>query len=49
MRGRTVPPRTDAPPGGLYGLYEGVPLTRREAYGAFAMPDRITIFRRTIR
>ena len=38
----------DAPAGHLYGLYEGVPLTRREAYGGLVMPDRITIFRRTI-
>ena len=39
----------DAPAGHLYGLYEGVPLTRREHYGIGAtMPDRITIFRRTI-
>ena len=30
---------------GLLGLYEGIPLTRREAYGALAMPDRITIYR----
>jgi predicted Zn-dependent protease with MMP-like domain len=33
---------------GLLGLYEGIPLTRREQYGGMAMPDRITIFRRTI-
>ncbi|MGH9276790.1 MAG: metallopeptidase family protein [Acidimicrobiales bacterium] len=32
----------------LLGLYEGVPLTEREAYGGLAMPDRITIFRRAI-
>jgi predicted Zn-dependent protease with MMP-like domain len=38
----------DSPPGGLLGRYEGIPLTRREAYGGLAMPDRITIFRRTI-
>ena len=39
----------DAPSGHLYGLYEGVPLTRRENYGVgAAMPDRITIFRHTI-
>jgi predicted Zn-dependent protease with MMP-like domain len=38
----------DRPPGHLYGLYEGVPLTRREAYGGLVMPDRITIFRQTI-
>jgi predicted Zn-dependent protease with MMP-like domain len=39
---------SDAPPGHLYGLYEGVPLTRRDRYGGLALPDRITIFRRTI-
>jgi len=32
-------------PEGLLGLYEGVPLTEREAYGGLAMPDRITVFR----
>jgi predicted Zn-dependent protease with MMP-like domain len=39
---------SDEAPGGLYGLYEGIPLTRRGNYGAMVMPDRITIFRRTI-
>ena len=34
--------------GGLLGLYEGVPLTRREAYGGLVMPDRITIYRLAI-
>ena len=30
----------------LLGLYEGVPLTERDAgYGGMVMPDRITIFR----
>jgi predicted Zn-dependent protease with MMP-like domain len=38
----------DRPPSGLLGLYEGIPLTKREAYGGLAMPDRITIFRRAI-
>ncbi|HEX2849786.1 MAG TPA: metallopeptidase family protein [Acidimicrobiales bacterium] len=40
----------DSPPGRLFGLYHGIPLTRREGYGAGGpvMPDRITIFRRTI-
>ena len=33
---------------GLLGLYEGIPLTRREQYGGMAMPDRITIYRRPI-
>ena len=32
----------------LLGLYEGIPLTRREQYGGMAMPDRITIYRRPI-
>jgi predicted Zn-dependent protease with MMP-like domain len=38
----------DEPPRGLYGLYEGIPLTRRANYGGMAMPDRITIFRQAI-
>lgn len=39
----------EAPPGRLFGLYQGVPLTSRDAYGiGVSMPDRITIFRRTI-
>jgi predicted Zn-dependent protease with MMP-like domain len=38
----------DDPPGGLYGLYEGIPLTRRSNYGGMVMPDRITIYRQTI-
>jgi predicted Zn-dependent protease with MMP-like domain len=33
---------------GLLGLYEGIPLTRREQYGSLVMPDRITIYRRAI-
>jgi predicted Zn-dependent protease with MMP-like domain len=36
-----------SPPGRLYGLYEGVPLTRRGTY-AGANPDRITLFLATI-
>jgi predicted Zn-dependent protease with MMP-like domain len=35
-------------PEGLLGLYEGTPLTQREAYGGLVMPDRITIYRRSI-
>jgi predicted Zn-dependent protease with MMP-like domain len=30
---------------GLLGLYSGIPLTEREAYGGMAMPDRITLYR----
>lgn len=43
-----------APPGRLLGLYEGIPLTSRARYGeggvgsGMTMPDRITIFRRSI-
>ena len=38
-----------APAGDLFGLYQGVPLTEREHYGiGVVMPDRITIFRRSI-
>ena len=33
---------------GLLGLYEGIPLTRREQYGGLVLPDRITIYRRPI-
>ena len=38
----------DSPPSGLLGLYRGVPLTSRENYGGMAMPDTITIYRRSI-
>ena len=40
----------DSPPGGLFGLYEGVPLTNRgSGYGVgMTMPDKITIYRQTI-
>ena len=37
----------ESPPGGLFGLYQGVPLTSRGNYSA-SMPDRITIFMATI-
>ena len=36
-----------SPPGPLYGLYEGVPLTDRGSYSG-ASPDRITLFLATI-
>jgi predicted Zn-dependent protease with MMP-like domain len=29
----------------LLGLYEGIPLTERDDYGGFAMPDRVTVYR----
>jgi predicted Zn-dependent protease with MMP-like domain len=37
----------ESPPGRLYGLYEGVPLTKRGTYGG-ARPDQITLFLATI-
>jgi predicted Zn-dependent protease with MMP-like domain len=38
-----------SPPGRLFGLYQGVPLTNRQHYGiGVVMPDRITIFKQTI-
>lgn len=30
--------------GGLYGLYEGIPLTQRDTNYGGVLPDRITIF-----
>ena len=38
----------DPPHPDLLGLYQGVPLTKRSAGYAGAMPDRITIYRTTI-
>jgi predicted Zn-dependent protease with MMP-like domain len=35
-------------PPGLLGLYQGVPLTSRTSQYAGVLPDRITIYRRTI-
>jgi predicted Zn-dependent protease with MMP-like domain len=33
----------------LFGLYEGIPLTKRSGYGhGAAMPDKITLYRMTI-
>jgi predicted Zn-dependent protease with MMP-like domain len=37
-----------SPPVELLGLYEGIPLTERDEGYSFVMPDRITIFVRTI-
>ncbi len=37
----------ESPPGPLYGLYEGIPLTKRGNYVG-ANPDRITLFLATI-
>jgi predicted Zn-dependent protease with MMP-like domain len=37
----------ESPPGSLYGLYEGIPLTSRGAYAGVG-PDRITLFLATI-
>jgi predicted Zn-dependent protease with MMP-like domain len=37
----------ESPPGPLYGLYEGIPLTGRDVYSG-ASPDRITLYLATI-
>ncbi len=37
----------ESPPGALFGLYEGIPLTKRGNYVG-ANPDRITLFVATI-
>ena len=33
----------------LFGLYEGVPLTRRTSHYGMVLPDKITIFREPIK
>jgi predicted Zn-dependent protease with MMP-like domain len=38
----------ESPPGNLYGLYVGIPLTERGNHYSSAVPDRITIFMATI-
>lgn len=38
----------DQGPANLLGLYQGIPLTRRTRSYAGVLPDRITIYRRTI-
>jgi predicted Zn-dependent protease with MMP-like domain len=38
----------DRHPAGLLGLYEGIPLTKRDQYGGMELPDRITIYRLAI-
>jgi predicted Zn-dependent protease with MMP-like domain len=37
-----------SPPGGLLGLYEGIPLTSRGAHYSATTPDRITIYMATV-
>ncbi|MGD0742036.1 MAG: metallopeptidase family protein [Acidimicrobiales bacterium] len=37
-----------APAGRLFGLYEGVPLTQRGIQYSAVLPDRITVFMRSI-
>lgn len=48
MENVTVRVRDDPPSPHLLGLYEGIPLTNRENYGGMVMPDRITVYRRSI-
>ena len=45
---RTATPAADEQPN-LAGLYEGVPLTRRDSGYQMVLPDRITLFRSVLR
>ena len=38
----------DSPPGDLFGLYQGIPLTERVDYGGMVLPDKVTIFRQAL-
>ncbi len=48
MSNVTVLVDDDSPPGELYGLYVGVPLTQRGNNYYGALPDRIMLYRQTI-
>jgi predicted Zn-dependent protease with MMP-like domain len=48
MRNVAVTVEHDPGPPGLLGLYEGVPLTSRTTGYAGVLPDRITIYHRSI-
>jgi len=32
----------------VLGLYDGIPITEREAYGAMVMPDQVFLYRRAL-
>ena len=38
----------DSPRGELLGLYSGTPLSERSDYGGMVLPDKVTIFRKTM-
>lgn len=48
MRNVAVTVEHGVGPAGLLGLYEGIPLTERTTQYAGVLPDRITIYRRSI-
>jgi predicted Zn-dependent protease with MMP-like domain len=48
MRNVAVIVEDGTPTSGLFGLYEGVPLTERGDWYSAVLPDRITIYRRPI-
>jgi len=48
MRNLAVTVEHDSGPRGLFGLYQGVPLTSRTSGYAGVLPDRITIYRLAI-
>ena len=48
MRNVVVVVDDDSPPGELFGVYDGVPLTERGADYGLVLPDRIVLFRQTL-
>jgi predicted Zn-dependent protease with MMP-like domain len=48
MRNVAIVVEDDPPEPGLFGLYEGVPLTERGAWYAGVLPDRIAVYRRPL-
>ena len=48
MRNVAVVVDDDSPPGELFGVYDGVPLTERGSDYGGVLPDRIVLFRQTL-
>jgi predicted Zn-dependent protease with MMP-like domain len=48
MRNVAVTVQHDPGPGGLLGLYQGIPLTSRTSQYSGVLPDRITIYQQAI-
>ena len=48
MRNVAIVVDDDSPPGELFGVYDGVPLTERGSDYGGVLPDRIVLFRQTL-